>query len=56
MEQNHDQWARTVRSYPDIIDMTFAPITSLLDGITGKEHLTQAINLYLECERICFYF
>ncbi|XP_031406102.1 MACPF domain-containing protein CAD1-like [Punica granatum] len=48
LEQNHDQWARTVQSSPDIIEMTFSPISSLLDGITGKEHLTRAINLYLE--------
>ncbi|KAK4800358.1 hypothetical protein SAY86_020845 [Trapa natans] len=48
LEQNHDRWAFTVRSSPDIIDMSFAPITSFLDGITGKEHLARAINLYLE--------
>ncbi|KAJ4704265.1 MACPF domain-containing protein CAD1-like [Melia azedarach] len=48
LEQNHTQWARTVRSSPDIIDMTFVPITALLDGVPGKEHLTRAIGLYLE--------
>lgn len=48
LEQNHRQWARTVRSSPDVIEMTFIPITALLDGITGKEHLTRAIGLYLE--------
>lgn len=48
LEQNHTQWARTVRSSPDVIEMTFIPITALLDGITGKEHLTRAIGLYLE--------
>lgn len=48
LEQNHMQWARTVRSSPDVIEMTFIPITALLDGITGKEHLTRAIGLYLE--------
>ncbi|KAJ7950107.1 MACPF domain-containing protein [Quillaja saponaria] len=48
LEQNHNQWARTVRSSPDIIEMTFVPITDLLDGVTGKEHLTRAIVLYLE--------
>ncbi|ESR42803.1 MACPF domain-containing protein CAD1 [Citrus sinensis] len=50
LEQNHRQWARTVRSSPDVIEMTFFPITALLDGITGKEHLTRAIGLYLECK------
>lgn len=48
LEQNHFQWAKTVQSSPDIIEMTFYPITALIDGITGKEHLTRAINLYLE--------
>ncbi|KAK4748185.1 hypothetical protein SAY87_014771 [Trapa incisa] len=48
LEQSHDRWAFTVQSSPDIIDMSFVSITSLLDGITGKEHLARAINLYLE--------
>lgn len=52
LEQNHTQWARTVRSSPDVIEMTFSPITALLDGISGKEHLSRAIGLYLECKRI----
>lgn len=52
LEQNHRQWARTVRSSPDVIEMTFFPITALLDGITGKEHLTRAIGLYLECKTV----
>ena len=48
LEQSHTQWASTVRSSPDVIDMSFFPITSLLEGVTGKEHLTRAIDLYLE--------
>ncbi|KAM7263163.1 hypothetical protein ACFE04_000846 [Oxalis oulophora] len=49
LEQNHMQWIKTVLSSPDVIDMTFIPITSLLDdGIAGKEYLIRAINLYLE--------
>ncbi|XP_022144069.1 MACPF domain-containing protein CAD1-like [Momordica charantia] len=48
LEQNHVRWARTVRLSPDVIEMTFFPITALLDGVTGKEHLTRAILLYLE--------
>lgn len=48
LEQNHVRWARTVRSSPDVIEMTFYPITALLDGVAGKEHLTRAILLYLE--------
>ncbi|XP_072997271.1 MACPF domain-containing protein CAD1-like [Typha latifolia] len=46
--QSHTQWARTVQSAPDVIDMSFFPITSLLEGIPGKDHLIRAINLYLE--------
>ncbi|KAI4338933.1 hypothetical protein MLD38_023937 [Melastoma candidum] len=48
LEQNHVQWAGTVPSSPDIIEMTFCPITDLLDGLPGKEYLARAINLYLE--------
>ncbi|CAL9044141.1 MACPF domain-containing protein CAD1-like isoform X1 [Musa acuminata AAA Group] len=46
--QNHVDWARTVPSAPDVIEMTFFPITSLLESIPGKDHLVRAINLYLE--------
>lgn len=46
--ENHIQWVRTVHSAPDVIEMAFFPITSLLDDIPGKEHLIRAINLYLE--------
>ncbi|KAK6255586.1 hypothetical protein SCA6_016891 [Theobroma cacao] len=48
LEQNHTQWAKTVRSSPDVIEMTFYPITALLEGVAGKEHLTRAISVYLE--------
>uniref|UniRef100_A0A5B7AZJ9 MACPF domain-containing protein n=1 Tax=Davidia involucrata TaxID=16924 RepID=A0A5B7AZJ9_DAVIN len=48
LEQSHTQWERTVRSSPDVIEMSFFPITHLLEGVTGKEHLAHAINLYLE--------
>lgn len=48
LEQSHSQWARTIRSSPDVIQMMFSPITSLLEGVNGKEHLTHAINLYIE--------
>ncbi|KAJ9185486.1 hypothetical protein P3X46_005117 [Hevea brasiliensis] len=48
LEQNHSRWERTVKSSPDVIDMTFVPITDLLNGAPGKEHLTRAIGLYLE--------
>lgn len=48
LEQNHSVWIKTVESSPDIIEMTFCPITDLLDDVPGKEHLTRAIGLYLE--------
>lgn len=48
LEQSHTQWARTVPSSPDVIAMSFVPITGLLDGVTGKEHLVRAIGLYLD--------
>ncbi|KAE8732437.1 hypothetical protein F3Y22_tig00002119pilonHSYRG00001 [Hibiscus syriacus] len=48
LEQNHTQWVKTVRSSPDVIEMTFYPITALLDGVAGKEHLARAMSLYLE--------
>ncbi|XP_073311706.1 MACPF domain-containing protein CAD1-like isoform X2 [Primulina huaijiensis] len=48
LEQSHTQWATTVQSSPDVIEMSFFPITELLDGIRGKEHLSRAISLYLE--------
>lgn len=51
LEQNHTRWVGTIKSSPDVIEMTFCPITALLEGVTGKEHLTRAINLYLECKK-----
>ncbi|KAH6757162.1 MAC/Perforin domain-containing protein [Perilla frutescens var. hirtella] len=48
LERSHIQWAKTVRSSPDVIEMSFFPITELLDGVRGREHLARAIDLYLE--------
>ncbi|KAK3002666.1 hypothetical protein RJ639_019972 [Escallonia herrerae] len=48
LEQSHAQWAGTVQHSPDVIEMSFVPITLLLEGVTGKDHLTRAIDLYLE--------
>ncbi|XP_057534400.1 MACPF domain-containing protein CAD1-like isoform X1 [Amaranthus tricolor] len=48
LEQSHKQWAKTVKSSPDIIDMTFAPITDLIKDSARKEYLRRAITLYLE--------
>lgn len=48
LEQSHAKWAETVETAPDVINMTFTPIVSLLDGVPGIKHLSKAIELYLE--------
>ncbi|XP_075477855.1 MACPF domain-containing protein CAD1-like [Primulina tabacum] len=48
LEQSYDKWARTVEGAPDVINMTFMPIVSLLEGVPGIKHLARAIELYLE--------
>ncbi|WRX26807.1 Membrane attack complex component/perforin (MACPF) domain - like 8 [Theobroma cacao] len=50
LEQSHARWAETVQSAPDVINMTFTPIVSLLEGMPGIKHLARAIELYLECK------
>ncbi|KAJ0986454.1 hypothetical protein J5N97_004810 [Dioscorea zingiberensis] len=46
--QNHMEWASTVPSSPDVINMTFLPIVSLLEGMPGIKYLARAVDLYLE--------
>ncbi|KAJ0017808.1 hypothetical protein Pint_10170 [Pistacia integerrima] len=48
LEQSHAKWAETVQLAPDVINMTFTPIVSLLEGVPGIKHLARAIDLYLE--------
>ncbi|KAI4298182.1 hypothetical protein L6164_031772 [Bauhinia variegata] len=48
LEQSYTKWEQSVKSAPDIINMTFTPIVSLLEGVPGVRHLTRAIQLYLE--------
>lgn len=43
----HDKWCQTVQLEPDVISMTFIPISSLLSGLHGSGFLSHAINLYL---------
>ncbi|KAK4438365.1 MACPF domain-containing protein [Sesamum alatum] len=43
----HNEWLQTVLLEPDVITMTFIPITSLLNGVSGSGYLSHAINLYL---------
>lgn len=46
----HHEWLQTVQLGPDVISMSFIPITSLLNGVPGSGFLSHAINLYLRCE------
>ncbi|CAI9782102.1 unnamed protein product [Fraxinus pennsylvanica] len=48
LEQSHAKWAQTVEAAPDVINMTFVPIVSLLEGVPRIKHLSRAIELYLE--------
>ncbi|KAH7685215.1 Membrane attack complex component/perforin (MACPF) domain-containing protein [Dioscorea alata] len=43
----HHEWLNTVQLEPDVISMSFVPITSLLNGVPGSGFLSHAINLYL---------
>ncbi|GFP92822.1 macpf domain-containing protein at4g24290 [Phtheirospermum japonicum] len=43
----HSKWCQTVPIEPEVISMSFIPISSLLSGIDGSGFLGHAINLYL---------
>ncbi|KAK9936416.1 hypothetical protein M0R45_013259 [Rubus argutus] len=45
--QSHNQWLATISKAPNIISMSFVPITSLLGGVQGNGFLSHAVNLYL---------
>ncbi|RLN01014.1 MACPF domain-containing protein NSL1-like [Panicum miliaceum] len=45
--QGHGRWLSTITAYPDVISMSFVPITSLLTGVRGCGFLNHAVNLYL---------
>ncbi|XVF27602.1 hypothetical protein REPUB_Repub14bG0122400 [Reevesia pubescens] len=45
--QNHSQWLSTISQSPNVISMSFVPITSLLGGARGNGFLSHAVNLYL---------
>jgi len=47
--QCHSKWLSTITSFPDVISMSFVPITSLLTGVRGSGFLNHAVNLYLRC-------
>ncbi|XWS62406.1 hypothetical protein CRYUN_Cryun06bG0008100 [Craigia yunnanensis] len=48
MNLSHAEWLHTVQVQPDVISMSFIPITSLLSGVSGRGFLCHAINLYLQ--------
>ena len=48
--QSHNQWLSTIMQSPNVISMSFVPITSLLSGVRGNGFLGHAVNLYLRCE------
>ena len=55
--ETHSEWVRTVPLAPDVISMSFVPITSLLSRVPGNGFLSHAVNLYLRCECIvCFLY
>ncbi|XVF40452.1 hypothetical protein PTKIN_Ptkin01aG0114700 [Pterospermum kingtungense] len=45
--QSHSQWLSTISQSPNVISMSFVPITSLLSGARGNGFLSHAVNLYL---------
>ncbi|KAL5575370.1 hypothetical protein UlMin_017069 [Ulmus minor] len=45
--QSHNKWLSTVSQSPNVISMSFVPITSLLGGVQGNGFLSHAVNLYL---------
>uniref|UniRef100_A0A7I4D0I6 MACPF domain-containing protein n=1 Tax=Physcomitrium patens TaxID=3218 RepID=A0A7I4D0I6_PHYPA len=47
MVDSHQGWLATVSETPDVIAMTFVPISSLISGIPGNGYLSHAVNLYM---------
>ncbi|KAE8715179.1 MACPF domain-containing protein NSL1 [Hibiscus syriacus] len=45
--QSHSRWLSTISQSPNVISMSFVPITSLLSGARGTGFLSHAVNLYL---------
>ncbi|KAL6848965.1 hypothetical protein ACP4OV_021548 [Aristida adscensionis] len=45
--QGHGKWLSTIAGFPDVISMSFVPITTLLTGVRGCGFLNHAVNLYL---------
>ncbi|KAL4317806.1 hypothetical protein GQ457_18G020060 [Hibiscus cannabinus] len=47
MNLSHAEWLHTVQVQPEVVSMSFIPITSLLSGVPMSGFLNHAINLYL---------
>ncbi|KAM1138882.1 hypothetical protein COP1_036758 [Malus domestica] len=47
ISQSHNKWLSTVSESPDVVLMSFVPLTSLLGGVQGIGFLSHAVNLYL---------
>ncbi|XVE48550.1 hypothetical protein DITRI_Ditri01bG0010600 [Diplodiscus trichospermus] len=47
MNLSHAEWLHTVHVQPDVVSMSFIPITSLLSGVPASGFLSHALNLYL---------
>ncbi|XP_020205757.1 MACPF domain-containing protein NSL1 [Cajanus cajan] len=45
--QSFNQWLSTISQSPNVISMSFVPITSLLNSVPGNGFLSHAVNLYL---------
>ncbi|XP_056687221.1 MACPF domain-containing protein NSL1 isoform X2 [Spinacia oleracea] len=43
----HKEWLSTISESPNVISMSFVPITTLLSGVQGCGFLSHAVNLYL---------
>ncbi|XVE48551.1 hypothetical protein DITRI_Ditri01bG0010700 [Diplodiscus trichospermus] len=48
MNLSHAEWLHTLEVQPDVVSMSFIPITSFLTEVSGSGFLTHAINLYLQ--------
>ncbi|KAK7252135.1 hypothetical protein RIF29_35877 [Crotalaria pallida] len=47
ISQSYTQWLSTIPQYPNVISMSFVPITSLLNSVPGSGFLSHAMDLYL---------
>ncbi|XP_047164232.1 MACPF domain-containing protein NSL1 [Vigna umbellata] len=45
--QSYNKWLSTISKYPNVISLSFVPITSLLNSVPGNGFLSHAVNLYL---------